>query len=232
MNQDYTSVFENKAEIPLAILADGMGGHLAGDVASQMVVTFLGNAWSATSIQTVEETASWMEKNIQIANRDVYDTGKSKPEFTGMGTTVVMAALLETQVVIANVGDSRAYLLRGSEMMQITEDHSWVNELVKSGEISKEAAETHPQKNVLVRTVGMPGLIEADIFLHHWQSQDYILLCSDGLTNMVSESGIVQIVTNGGTLEEKVAELIRQANNAGGADNITVLIIQCGEGNQ
>lgn len=232
MNQDYTNVFENQVGIPLAILADGMGGHLAGDVASQMVVTSLGESWNNTSFSTVEETTEWMQENIRKANKEVYETGQERMEYTGMGTTVVMATLLNDQVVIANVGDSRAYVLRSKELLQITEDHSWVNELVKSGEISKEAAETHPQKNVLVRTVGMPGEVEADIFLHSWEPGDYIILCSDGLTNMVSEAGIAEIVSDGGSLEDKVAELINQANDAGGADNITVLIIQCEEDNQ
>lgn len=232
MNQDYTNVFKNQADIPLAILADGMGGHLAGDVASQMAVTSLGDSWSATDLSTVEAAGDWMSQRMQEVNREVYEAGQSKMEYTGMGTTVVMAAIIGSQAVIANVGDSRAYLLRNQELTQITEDHSWVNELVKSGEISKEDAERHPQKNVLVRTVGMPGEIEADIFLHRWEAGDYIILCSDGLTNMVSEAGITEIVTNGGTLEDKVAELINQANAAGGADNITVLIIQCGEADQ
>lgn len=232
MNQDYTNVFKNQADISLAILADGMGGHLAGDVASQMVVTGLGSAWQETSISAAEETADWMRQNIQKANRKVYEAGQSKPEYAGMGTTVVAAVLLEEQAIIANVGDSRAYLLRDNELSQITEDHSWVNELVKSGEITKEAAERHPQKNVLIRTVGMPGLIDVDIFTHYWQKKDYILLCSDGLTNMVSEKEIVEILMGAGTLHEKISALIHQANAAGGADNITVLIIQCGEDDQ
>lgn len=229
MNQDYANVFENQAGIPLAILADGMGGHLAGDVASQMVVNEIGSAWIENDSTTIKDTADWLIETIQLINQKVYDIGEDQPEFDGMGSTVVIAAILSEQYVIANVGDSRAYLLRDHELTQISEDHSLVNELVKSGEISPEMAEKHPHKNILTRTVGMPETIAVDIFENQWQIDDYILLCSDGLTNMVSEKEIAAIVDGEDSLEAKVDALIAAANQAGGSDNITVLIIQLKE---
>lgn len=228
-NQDYTNLFKNKHGIQLAILADGMGGHLAGDVASQMAVNDLGNAWEEAEILDEEKAAQWFIQQLQLENDRIYEKGQSMPEYNGMGTTVVAVAIFEHNFVIANVGDSRAYLIRNQKILQLTEDHSLVNELVKSGEISKEMAANHPRKNVLTRSVGMPGLLEVDVTNQEWLDKDFVLLCSDGLTNMVSEEEIVTVVHGTGSLEEKVNELIEKANAAGGADNITVLIIQCEE---
>lgn len=229
-NQDYANVFENAAGIKLAILADGMGGHLAGDVASQMAVTDLGKAWEESDIVDPDKAAQWFIQHIQAENQLIYEQGQTKPEYTGMGTTVVAISIFSDSFIVANVGDSRAYLLRNREMVQLTEDHSLVNMLVKSGEITPEMAINHPRKNVLTRSVGMPGTVEVDVSNHQWQAGDYLLLCSDGLTNMVPPEDILRIVYQDVSLEEKLSLLIAAANEAGGADNITVLIICCGEG--
>ncbi|KAF1295241.1 protein phosphatase [Enterococcus sp. JM4C] len=228
-NQDYANLFKNKEGIQLAILADGMGGHLAGDVASKMAVNDLGSAWEETEILNEEKAAQWFIQQLQIENERIYEKGQSMPEYNGMGTTIVAVAIFERDFVIANVGDSRAYLLRSQKILQLTEDHSLVNELVKSGEISREMAANHPRKNVLTRSVGMPGLLEVDVTNQEWLAGDYVLVCSDGLTNMVSEEEIQAIIKGPESLEQKVNQLIEQANAAGGADNITVLIIQCEE---
>ena len=134
-NQDYASVFTNQAGIKLAVLADGMGGHRAGDIASQMAVTNLGTAWENLSLSDDEKVAQWFIKTIQEENTRIYQRGQEQPEYNGMGTTIVAAALSEDQFTIAHVGDSRAYLIREDKIIQLTEDHSLVNELVKSGEI-------------------------------------------------------------------------------------------------
>ena len=158
--------------------------------------------------------------------RSIYQRGQEQPEYNGMGTTIVAAALSDDWFTIANVGDSRAYLIREDKIMQLTEDHSLVNELVKSGEISEEMAVNHPRKNILTRSVGMPGTVEVDVSTHLWQLKDRLLLCSDGLTNMLSEEEIGTIINQEGPLSHKVTELIDRANEAGGADNITVLLIE------
>ncbi len=225
-NQDYASVFTNQEGIKLAILADGMGGHRAGDIASQMAVTNLGNAWEGNDLTDDEKIAQWFIQAIQEENTLIYQRGQEQPEYNGMGTTIVAAALSEERFTIANVGDSRAYLIREDKIIQLTEDHSLVNELVKSGEISEEMAANHPRKNILTRSVGMPGTVEVDVSTYIWQLKDRLLLCSDGLTNMLTEETIGTIVNQEGTLSDKVAELIKQANEAGGADNITVLLIE------
>ena len=225
-NQDYASVFSNQEGIKLAILADGMGGHRAGDIASQMAVLNLGNAWEEQDLTDDEKIAQWFIQAIQEENALIYQRGQEQPEYNGMGTTIVAAALSEERFTIAHVGDSRAYLIRDGKIIQLTEDHSLVNELVKSGEISEEMAVNHPRKNILTRSVGMPGTVEVDVSTYIWQLKDRLLLCSDGLTNMLSEEMIETIVNQEGTLSDKVTELINQANEAGGADNITVLLIE------
>lgn len=225
-NQDYASVFTNQEGIKLAILADGMGGHRAGDIASQMAVLNLGNAWEEQDLTDDEKIAQWFIQAIQEENALIYQRGQEQPEYNGMGTTIVAAALSEERFTIAHVGDSRAYLIRDGKIIQLTEDHSLVNELVKSGEISEEMAVNHPRKNILTRSVGMPGTVEVDVSTYIWQLKDRLLLCSDGLTNMLSEEMIETIVNQEGTLSDKVTELINQANEAGGADNIIVLLIE------
>lgn len=228
-NQDYANVFVNRAGVKLAVLADGMGGHRAGDVASQMAVTNLGTSWEEQELLDNEKIAQWFIQMIQQENTIIYTQGQQEPAYSGMGTTIVAAALLEEQFTIAHVGDSRAYLIRDGQIKQLTEDHSLVNELVKSGEITEEMAVNHPRKNILTRSVGMPGTVEVDVATHLWQPGDQLLLCSDGLTNMVAESDIAAIASSSLLLSEKVERLINQANEAGGADNITVLLIECKE---
>ncbi|HFJ6461404.1 TPA: Stp1/IreP family PP2C-type Ser/Thr phosphatase [Enterococcus faecium] len=225
-NQDYASVFTSRSGLKLAVLADGMGGHRAGDIASQMAVTNLGEAWEKQEAVDDEKNAQWFIQSIQEENMLIYQRGQEQPEYNGMGTTIVAAALSDDWFTIANVGDSRAYLIREDKIMQLTEDHSLVNELVKSGEISEEMAVNHPRKNILTRSVGMPGTVEVDVSTHLWQLKDRLLLCSDGLTNMLSEEEIGTIINQEGPLSHKVTELIDRANEAGGADNITVLLIE------
>ncbi|MDA3974675.1 Stp1/IreP family PP2C-type Ser/Thr phosphatase [Enterococcus thailandicus] len=225
-NQDYASVFTNQEGIKLAVLADGMGGHRAGDIASQMAVTNLGADWEGQALKDSEKIAQWFIQTIQNENGKIYQRGQEKPEYNGMGTTIVAVALSETRFTIANVGDSRAYLVREDQLKQLTEDHSLVNELVKSGEISQEMAVNHPRKNILTRSVGMPGTVEVDVATYSWQLGDRLLLCSDGLTNMLSEEMIGSIIDGVGSLTDKVKELIDRANEAGGADNITALLIE------
>lgn len=228
-NQDYAGLFVNQADVTLAILADGMGGHQAGDVASRMAVNNLGVCWQESLLETSEKVAQWLIKEIQNENELIYQKGQSQPECLGMGTTLVSAVLLDQSFVLANIGDSRAYLVRDNHLHQLTEDHSLVNELVKSGEITREMAANHPRKNVLTRSLGMQGKVEVDVASHLWAPNDYILLCSDGLTNMVSEEDILTIILSEKPLNEKIDLLITTANEAGGADNITVLVIHFGE---
>lgn len=223
-NQDCTNAFVNQRGVYLAILADGMGGHRAGDVASQMAVNDLGAAWEQTEFDHDEGVPQWLIQELQKVNERIYEVGMSSPEMQGMGTTVVAAAIFDGLFTLANIGDSRAYLIRNGDYRQLTEDHSLVNELVKSGQITPEMAEVHPRKNILTRSVGMAGHIEVDVSTHDYQAGDNLLLCSDGLTNMVSDEEIAEVIAQDLPLSVKLEELIARANEAGGADNITVLV--------
>mgnify|MGYP000880150664 CR=1 FL=1 len=179
-NQDYVGFYTNKSGAQFAIVADGMGGHLGGDVASEMAVSHIGYEFERTD-----------------------DT---------------------------NIGDSRVYRFRNNELRQLTEDHSLVNELVKQGELTEEAAKHHPQKNIITRTLGVSQDVDADVTIYEFEPDDYLLLCTDGLTNMVDDEQIKTTLMTPTSLEEKCAALIQQANDAGGLDNITALILhQTGE---
>lgn len=228
-NQDYAGVYPNQAGFQLAILADGMGGHQAGDVASEVTVEDLGAKWRETATTDPDQAAAWLTENIQEINDIIYQKGQDSPLMQGMGTTVVAVGLFPEEFTIASVGDSRAYGIKGENIIQLTEDHSLVNELLKSGEITAEMAAVHPRRNVLTRSVGMPGKLAVDVMTQPYADLDFLLLASDGLTNMVSNEQIAQVVAaHEVTVTEKVQELIRLANEAGGVDNITVVLIRLG----
>ena len=227
-NQDYTATFTNQKNQLLALLADGMGGHQAGDIASRQAVEEIGIAWEATTIDNSEKAVQWFLQHIQQANQRIFEKGQSQPTLSGMGTTLEAVTLLDNHLALAHVGDSRIYLFRNQRLISLTEDHSLVNALLKSGEITQEMAENHPRKNIITRSLGMPGSLEVDVAIHKIQDHDQLLLCSDGLTNMVSESKIAQILLEAASLQDASQRLIEEANAKGGLDNITVLLIDVG----
>lgn len=229
-NEDAAGVFYNQDKQFLALLADGMGGHQAGDVASHLLVERLGNDWQQTShFASIDALKEWMIAQIQRQNDHLVSLGKENEAMQGMGTTLVAATMYQQKMLIFHIGDSRAYLLRDHEFKQLTQDHSLVNELYLSGEITKEMAENHPQKNILTRTVGVPESLKIDTDEIDTQSDDLYLMCSDGLTNMLTDNEIKQILEQDKLLEDRAYFLIRSANQAGGKDNITVVVIQLGD---
>ncbi|MFZ7946641.1 Stp1/IreP family PP2C-type Ser/Thr phosphatase [Neobacillus sp. 19] len=225
-NEDAGGVFPNQDGNRLAIVADGMGGHRAGDVASDMTLTHLKNQWEAsTGVVTAEEVEEWLKHQITKVNQLLLEHATTHSECDGMGTTVVAAITTDRFATIANIGDSRGYLLNESGFKQITEDHSLVNELVRSGQISKEDAEHHPRKNVLLRALGTEKTVEVDIKTIIFEEGDILLLCSDGLSNKVTEKEMMEILLNEDSLEQKAGSLISLANENGGEDNITLAIV-------
>lgn len=229
-NQDAVGIFENLKELKLAIVADGMGGHQAGDIASQQAVADIGSLWESTALHDEEAIIQWLLQVIQKENEVIYERGQSDASKMGMGTTIVATVLLTNRkLVLAHVGDSRSYLIRQSGLRQLTEDHSLVNELVKSGELTPEMAKSHPRKNVLVRSLGIPGVVEVDVTTIETEIGDKVLLCSDGLTNMLSDEELLTVITQPLLPEKIVQQLIEKANEAGGTDNITVLLIEISE---
>jgi PPM family protein phosphatase len=226
-NEDAGGVFVNQDGDRLAIVADGMGGHRAGDVASEMTITQLKSEWEASKgISTAEEAEQWLKEKITIVNQILFDHATNHPECDGMGTTIVAAIATDRFATLANIGDSRGYIYNESGFKQVTEDHSLVNELVRSGQISKEDAEHHPRKNVLLRALGTEKMVELDTKTIMFEEGDIILLCSDGLSNKVSEKEMMTILLNEDHLEQKADSLIALANNYGGEDNITLAIVE------
>jgi serine/threonine protein phosphatase PrpC len=204
---------------PLFAVADGMGGAQAGEVASKLAAAALEDTDSGSS-SGQERVVSL----IQEANRRVYARANTDPATSGMGTTMTVA-LVEGQVVtIGHVGDSRAYLVRAGSLEQLTEDHSLVNELLKSGKLSPQEAETHPQRSVITRAVGTDPDVDVDAFTVDALEGDVFLLCSDGLTDMVDDEGILDVVERYHDDLDRVAKsLVSAANRGGGEDNITVI---------
>ena len=227
-NQDYTATFTNQKNQLLALLADGLGGHQAGDIASRQAVEEIGIAWEATTIDDSEKAVQWFLQHIQQTNQRIFEKGQSQPTLSGMGTTLEVVTILDNHLALAHVGDSRIYLFREQRLIALTEDHSLVNALLKSGEITQEMAENHPRKNIITRSLGMPGSLEVDVAIHRIEDHDQLLLCSDGLTNMVSEPKITQILLEAASLQDASQRLIDEANAKGGLDNITVLLIDVG----
>ncbi|MED3720252.1 Stp1/IreP family PP2C-type Ser/Thr phosphatase [Geobacillus stearothermophilus] len=225
-NEDNGGVFVNESGQYFAVVADGMGGHRAGDVASAMAVAHLQEQWEqAKCVSSPAEAEQWLKVQIAAANERLFRYALSHPECQGMGTTVVGAICAGPFATIAHIGDSRCYLLNQNGIQQLTDDHSLVNELVKSGQISKEDAEHHPRKNVLLRALGTEPAVKVDIKTVSIDDGDMLLLCSDGLSNKVPEADIVQILTGAGALEEKAQALIELANGRGGEDNISLAVV-------
>lgn len=224
MNQDYlycstesVGSFQN-----LFIVADGMGGHKAGDYASKLCVE--------TMVASIEQSAhktpvSLFEEAVATANKAVFDEARRHAEYEGMGTTVVACTKQDNTLYIANIGDSRLYLIRDG-IAQITDDHSLVEEMVKQGNITESEARMHPQKNIITRALGINGEVQADFFEIEVQQDDIILLCSDGLSNMIEDEDMEYIVRNSGSLQEAGESLIVRANENGGNDNITVVLAE------
>jgi protein phosphatase len=232
-NEDNGGIFKNSEGVRLAIVADGMGGHRAGDVASAMTIDLLKKGWEvSTGIETANDAEDWLKQQIFTVNQLLFEHAEANTECKGMGTTIVAAICTDKFATIANIGDSRCYLYNESGFKQVTEDHSLVNELVRSGQISKEDAENHPRKNVLLRALGTEKMVEMDIRTIIFEEEDILLLCSDGLSNKVSEAEMNSVLKNEEPLEEKAGKLITLANEYGGEDNITLAIVEFFEGSE
>jgi len=228
-----------RGELGLAVVADGMGGHAAGEVAAQLAVKEIEDFIAAT-IDVLDSTwpedwdtrqslnANRLARGIEAAHRSVTKAVQQDVELKGMGATVV-ACLLDDETAratIAHVGDSRAYVMRGGRLRLLTSDHSWVHEQVVAGLLSEEAARNHPLKNVVTRALGGSQEPDVDIVEEDLERDDLLLLCSDGLNTMLSDDDIAGILLRCRTLDEASRELIDEANRRGGIDNITVVLLR------
>jgi PPM family protein phosphatase len=233
LNEDDGGIFVNGDGHRLAVVADGMGGHRAGDVASKMTIDFLQSAWAESkNIYSAERAEEWLRLNINQLNKNLFVHSNENLECEGMGTTIIAAICTDQFVTLAHIGDSRCYLLNESGYKQLTEDHSLVYELVRTGQISKEDAENHPRKNVILRALGTEQDVEIDIITVIFEEGDFLLLCSDGLSNKVSENEMVEILSNNADLEARAESFIQLANQYGGEDNITLCIVEHSTGEE
>ena len=223
MNEDYVFVSERPIGrlSNLFVVADGMGGHNAGERASSYAVEVL-----LQSIRKNKEKnpVKVMRRAIESANDMVYQESISSDRSRGMGTTMVAAVICKDRLYVANVGDSRLYIIN-SQIRQITKDHSLVEEMVRLGKLTKEEGRNHPDKNIITRAVGAEETVQIDCFEERIGIRDVVLLCSDGLTNMVSDEQIQQIIKTEKSLQKTAESLVDTANRNGGRDNITVLLI-------
>jgi PPM family protein phosphatase len=226
-NEDSGAVIQISASDVFAVVADGMGGHNAGDVASQMAVDYIRDHLN-TYIKEKIETANIIQSLIEDANTSIYTYANEHPECHGMGTTVVLVRATEDEVSLGHVGDSRCYHIHDQTIRMLTDDHTLVNELVKSGQITTEEAEYHPRKHVVMRSVGTDAKVRIDNLNYSWEPGDYLLICSDGLSNKVPANLMLEVATEDGSLEDKVNQLVKMANDAGGEDNITLILLYNG----
>ena len=211
--------------VPLFMIADGMGGAQAGEVASRLAV----EAFAGGLPEGPEPVAERLATLITAANAEVHSASESSTEFAGMGTTCTAAYLGEQEIVIAHVGDSRCYRLRGGVFEQLTDDHSLVGELVRRGQLTDEEAESHPQRSIITRALGPEPDVEVDRFVVPAEDGDLYLICSDGLTDMLSDEEIAGVLGSPSTLAERADALVEAANRAGGRDNITVVLFTVGD---
>lgn len=226
MNQDAYYASQPSDTVGLYIVADGMGGYKGGEIASELAVTatknFIENNFA--EIEHTKEKLQELVKNaIEYANMLVYEKSKEVKELEGMGTTIEVALVHNNRVYIGHVGDSRVYRIRKNFIRKLTTDHSYVEKLVKDGKISKEEAVHHPKKNMLTRALGCTSFVEPDVSVKGFLKEDILVLTSDGLTNMVSDNEIYNIITD--NIEVATDKLIKRANEAGGLDNITVIVV-------
>lgn len=227
INQDAYYISEEKDNYKLCILADGMGGYTGGEIASRLACISAANYIKANFEESKEyskeELMEIIKNAMEQANKSVYEKSREERELEQMGTTLEVCLIYNNRVFIGHIGDSRIYRIRQEFMKKITIDHSYVQKLVKDGTITKEEALTHPKKNMLMKALGCEESIEPDVTVKNFNPGDIILICSDGLTNMIAEQEIYNIVKQ--DTENAVENLVKKANELGGYDNITVIII-------
>lgn len=228
VNQDLYYYSEFK-ELPLYVVADGMGGHNGGETASYLAVKTITEMVKVSKDDIINneiQVPKFLSNMFDNANKTIFDEGNANKGLQGMGTTLTAMCFIDKSVVIGHVGDSRAYLFKEDKIVQLTKDHSLVAELVRNGSISEDEAKEHPQRHIITRAVGTDVDLKYDMFEREVESGDVYLLCSDGLTNMLSDQEISNVIKEINDPQEVCERLVNMANQSGGDDNITVLIVK------
>ena len=229
-NEDSVIIVKNENDEYLMAIADGMGGHSAGEVASSIAISYLGKHFQESFLSLSKvDAVEWIRNSANEINSLIFHHEKEHPESKGMGTTLVLAIITEAYILVGNIGDSSGFVMKDDKLHKVTYDHTLVNLLVSAGELTKEEASVHPKKNVLMKALGANDPIEVDVFDSDMEISE-LLLCSDGLTNMLDNEQIEKVLLSDNTIEEKVEKLIMKANNRGGTDNISVAYLIREEG--
>lgn len=225
-NEDSVIIVRNQNDDYLLAVADGMGGHRCGEVASSIAISYLGKHFQETfRDMSKEDAVEWIRQSVKEINRLIFNHAEEHPESKGMGTTLVLAISTNDYVLFGNIGDSSGFAMKDNHIHKITYDHTLVNLLVTAGELTEEQAKDHPKRNVLMKALGANDPIEIDIFDCDIQVSD-ILLCSDGLTNMLDQESIERVLLSDYSVEDKVIRLIKKAINRGGTDNVSVAYLE------
>lgn len=227
-NEDAVAIHETAQ---MVILADGMGGYNAGEVAAEMATTFVTTElgrWIAEggADTSGRELRRAMETCVDNANRSIFNAANTHPQYAGMGTTLVMGVFQETRILIGHVGDSRCYRLRNGTLAQLTRDHSLLQEQIDAGLLTPEQAQFATHKNLVTRALGVEDTVMLEVTEYRAEEDDLFLMCSDGLNDMVSDQRIAALLATSGTLAEKCHALVNTANDSGGRDNISVILVQ------
>ena len=226
-NEDYFYISNSLDQIQLFLLADGMGGYNGGEIASQLAIQTAKN-YIENNFKDIEKDRDsiiqLLGSSMEYANMVVYEKAKENPELQGMGTTLEICLIYKNKAYIGHVGDSRIYRVRKQFIRKLTQDHSYVQKLVKEGTITKEQAEHHPQKNMLMKALGCNAFVEPDVMVKGFLKDDILIMCSDGLSNMVDQQTIYEMASK--NIEQATKDLVQLAKDRGGYDNITVVIIK------
>jgi len=232
VNEDSAAVYTLPNGIMLAVIADGMGGHLGGDYASSTAVRVLGEQFmqlDSSQFEVEGKWAQWLQEAVIYVNDLLYKHANENQAYKGMGTTLEAALIRGRSCIISHTGDSRVYAIDGQGVRQVTRDHSYVNALLDSGEITEQEAAVHPQRNWIMKAVGSEKRIVPDLYSLELEDDMYMLICTDGLSNKVDQQSMSDIVLSSAALREKTEKLVDLANEMGGEDNISVILIDSTE---
>ena len=225
-NEDSVIIIKNSDDSILMAVADGMGGHKAGEVASSLAISYLSNRFMESFFKMNKAGAvEWIKTCVNEINGQIFKYTEENPESKGMGTTLVMAIITEEYILFGNIGDSSGYVMKDNKLHKVTHDHTVVNLLLAAGELTQEEAKNHPKKNILMNALGINDPIEIDVFDCNMDI-DEILLCSDGLTTMLTDDTIEKVLLEDISVSEQVVKLIKKANNRGGNENISVACLK------
>lgn len=225
-NEDNVIIINNKNNEFILAVADGMGGHKAGEIASSIAIEHIAEVFEKMeSIGKKEDAIEWLRNIVNEINEKIFSYTSTHPESKGMGTTLVIAIKTDDYILYGNIGDSSGYAIKNEKLHKITKDHTLVNLLVSTGELTPEQAKFHPRKNLLTRALGANDPIEIDIFSVD-SAVNGLFLCSDGLTNMISDDQIEKVLNSNSSIEEQIEKLIKKSNSRGGTDNISIAYLK------